>query len=52
MKQQVEIKIDHNIYACYISRVDFGTTLLFVDITASKKLKKCVVNFSLMFRMN
>lgn len=40
MKQQVEIKIDHNIYACYISRVDFGTTLLFVDITASKKAEK------------
>ena len=40
MKQQVEVKIDHNIYACYISRVDFGTTLLFVDITASKKAEK------------
>ena len=39
-KQQVELKIDHNIYACYISRVDFGTTLLFVDITASKKAEK------------
>lgn len=40
MKQQVEVKIDHNIYSCYISRVDFGTTLLFVDITASKKAEK------------
>lgn len=39
-KQQVEIKIEENIYACYISRVDFGTTLLFVDITASKKAEK------------
>ena len=34
------IKINHNIYACYISRVNLGTTLLFVDITASKKAEK------------
>lgn len=39
-KQVVEIKIDHNIYACYISRIDLGTTLLFVDVTASKKAEK------------
>lgn len=39
-KQVVEIKINHSIYACYISRIDLGTTLLFVDITASKKAEK------------
>lgn len=39
-KQVVEIKINHIIYACYISRLDLGTTLLFVDITASKKAEK------------
>ena len=39
-KQEVQIKINHSIYACYISRIDLGTTLLFVDITASKKAEK------------
>lgn len=39
-EQVVEIKINHNIYACYISRIDLGTTLLFLDITASKKAEK------------
>lgn len=39
-KQEIQIKINHNIYACYISRIDLGTTLLFVDITASKKAEK------------
>lgn len=39
-KQAVEIKINHNIYACYISQIDLGTTLLFLDITASKKAEK------------
>lgn len=39
-KQVVEIKINHSIYACYISRIDLGTTLLFVDITATKKAEK------------
>jgi len=39
-KQMLEIKIDDSIYACYISKIDLGTTLLFVDITASKKFEK------------
>lgn len=39
-KQVVEIKINHNIYACYITRKSLGTTLLFLDITASKKAEK------------
>lgn len=39
-KQEIEIKINHNIYACYISRIDLGTTLLFLDITAAKKSEK------------
>ena len=39
-KQMIELNIDDNIYACFISRVDLGTTLLFVDITASKKAEK------------
>lgn len=39
-KQEVQIKINHSIYACYISRIDLGTTLLFVDITAAKKAEK------------
>lgn len=39
-KQEVMIKINHSIYACYISRIHLGTTLLFVDITASKKAEK------------
>lgn len=39
-KQEIQIKINHNIYACYISRIDLGTTLLFVDITATKKAEK------------
>lgn len=38
--QEVEIKINRNIYACYISRIHLGTTLLFVDITANKKAEK------------
>lgn len=40
VNQEVQIKINHNIYACYISRVDLGTILLFVDITASKRAEK------------
>ena len=39
-RQEVEVKIDHNIYACYISQIALGTTLLFVDITAMKKAEK------------
>lgn len=39
-KQELEIKINHSIYACYISRIDLGTTLLFLDITAAKKSEK------------
>lgn len=39
-KQEVQIKINHSIYACYISIIDLGTTLLFVDITAAKKAEK------------
>jgi len=38
--QEVEIKINHNIYACYISRIKLGTTLLFLDVTANKKAEK------------
>lgn len=40
LKQEVVIKINDSIYACYISRIDLGTTLLFVDITANKKAEK------------
>lgn len=39
-KQEVEIKMNQSIYACYITRIDLGTTLLFVDMTASKKAEK------------
>lgn len=39
-EQYLELKVDHNIYACYISRMSLGTTLFFVDITASKKVEK------------
>lgn len=39
-KQVVEIKINHSIYACYISKMKLGTSLLFVDITTSKKAEK------------
>lgn len=39
-KQEVEIKINQSIYACYITRIDLGTTLLFVDMTATKKAEK------------
>lgn len=39
-KQEIQLKINHNIYACYISRINIGVTLLFVDITASKKAEK------------
>lgn len=39
-KQEIQIKINHSIYACYISRIDLGTTLLFVDITVAKKAEK------------
>lgn len=39
-EQYVEIKINHDIYACYISRMSLGTTLFFVDITASKRAEK------------
>ena len=40
VNQKVEMKINHSIYACYISRVNLGTILLFVDITASKRAEK------------
>ena len=39
-KQMIELHIDHNVYACYISIIDLGTTLLFLDITANKKAEK------------
>lgn len=39
-KQELEIKSNGSIYACYISRIDLGTTLLFLDITANKKAEK------------
>jgi len=39
-KQEIEIKINHNIYVCYISRINLGTTLLFLDVTAAKKAEK------------
>lgn len=39
-KQEIQIKINHSIYACYISRINLGTTLLFVDITVAKKAEK------------
>ena len=39
-KQVVEIKIEDSVYAVYISKVKLGTTLLFLDVTASKKAEK------------
>ena len=39
-KQVVEIKIEDNVYAVYISKVKLGTTLLFLDVTASKTAEK------------
>lgn len=39
-KQEIELKINHNVYACYISRIALGTTLLFLDVTAAKKAEK------------
>lgn len=39
-KQEIQMKINHSVYACYISRIDLGTTLLFVDITVAKKAEK------------
>lgn len=39
-KQFIELKIDDLYYACYISRKNLGTTLLFVDITATKQNDK------------
>lgn len=39
-KQEIQMKINHSIYACYISRIDLGTTLLFVDITVAKRVEK------------
>lgn len=39
-KQEVEVKMNHSIYACYITRIDLGTTLLFVDMTVAKKAEK------------
>lgn len=38
--QEVTIKIKNSIYTCYISKVDLGTTLLFVDVTAAKRAEK------------
>lgn len=35
-----EIKTEDVIYACYISRMELGTTLFFVDITAVKNAEK------------
>lgn len=39
-EQYIELKVNHCIYACYVSRMTLGTTLFFVDITASKKSEK------------
>lgn len=39
-EQYVEIKVNHDIYGCFISRMSLGTTLFFVDITASKRAEK------------
>lgn len=39
-QQVVEMKMNHNIYFCYISKMKLGTSLLFVDMTASKKAEK------------
>lgn len=39
-EQYVEIKVNHDIYGCFISRMSLGTTLFFVDITASKRVEK------------
>ncbi len=36
-KQYIELKIHDLYYACYISRKNLGTTLLFVDITTTKQ---------------
>lgn len=39
-KQVIELKINQGVYACYITRINLGTTLLFVDITASQQAEK------------
>lgn len=39
-EQYIEIKVNHNIYGCYISRTSLGTTLFFADITDSKRAEK------------
>ncbi len=39
-KQVIEIQIEDSLYVVYISKVKLGTTLLFLDVTASKKAEK------------
>ena len=39
-RQVIDVQIEDNLYAVYISKVKLGTTLLFLDITASKESEK------------
>lgn len=39
-QQVVDIKMEQLVYTCYISKVEYGVTLLFVDVTAQKNAMK------------
>ena len=39
-QQEIDIKIDKIIYVCFVSKVEYGVTLLFVDVTAKRNAMK------------
>lgn len=40
LQQVIDVKVDKIIYSCFISKVDYGVTLLFVDVTAQRNAMK------------
>lgn len=40
MQQSIDVKIDKVIYVCLVSKVEYGVTLLFVDVTEKRNAMK------------
>lgn len=38
--QSIDVKIEKLIYSCFVTKVDYGVTLLFVDVTAQRNAMK------------
>ncbi|MFV0393367.1 MAG: ATP-binding protein [Coprobacillaceae bacterium] len=39
-QQRVDLSLDERIYSCFINKVEYGVTLLFVDVTQSRQAAK------------